>query len=50
MLKDILSVFGGAMGLILRFILIIGLGVGAFYCVVTMFFPRYPLIAKAMLP
>lgn len=46
MLKDILSVFGGAMGLILRFILIIGLGVGAFYCVVTMFF--YPIFWEGL--
>ena len=38
MLKDILSVFGGAMGLIFRFILVLGLGAGVFYCAVTMFF------------
>ncbi len=38
MLKDILSVFGGAMGLIFRFILVLDLGAGVFYCAVTMFF------------
>ena len=38
MLKDILSVLGSAMGLIVRFILIIAMGVGAVYCLFTMFF------------
>ena len=38
MLKDILSVLGSAMGLIVRFILIIAMGVGAVCCLFTMFF------------
>ena len=46
MLKDILSVFGGAMGLILRFILLLGLGAGVFYCAVTMFF--YPIFWEGL--
>ena len=40
MIRDILAVFGGAMWLIVRFILIIGLSVGAVYCLGTIgFFP-----------
>lgn len=40
MIRDILSVFGGAMWLIVRFILIIALSVAAVYCVGTLgFFP-----------
>ena len=38
MIRDIFSVLGGAMGLIVRFILIIAMGVGAVYCLFTMFF------------
>ena len=41
MLRDILSVLGGAMGLIVRFILIIAMGVGAVYCLFTMFFSPF---------
>ena len=46
MLKDILSVLGSAMGLIVRFILIIAMGVGAVYCLFTMFFS--PLIWEGL--
>ena len=46
MLRDILSVLGGAMGLIVRFILIIAMGVGAVYCLFTMFFS--PLIWEGL--
>ena len=46
MLRDILSVLGGAMGLIVRFILIIAMGVGAVYCLFTMFFS--PLFWEGM--
>jgi hypothetical protein len=41
MLKDILSVLGGTIWLILRFILIIALSVGAVYCFGTMFMFRF---------
>ena len=46
MLRDILSVLGGAMGLIVRFILIIAMGVGAVYCLFTLFFS--PLFWEGM--
>ena len=46
MLKDILSVLGSAMGLIIRFILIIAMGVGAVYCLFTLFFS--PLIWEGL--
>ena len=46
MLRDILSVLGGAMGLIVRFILIIAMGVGAVYCLFTLFFS--PLIWEGL--
>ena len=46
MLRDILSVLGGAMGLIVRFILIIAMGVGAVYCLFTLFFS--PLICEGL--
>ena len=46
MLKDILSVLGSALGLIVRFILIIAMGVGAVYCLFTLFFS--PLIWEGL--
>ena len=46
MLRDIFSVLGGAMGLIVRFILIIAMGVGAVYCLFTLFFS--PLIWEGL--
>ena len=46
MIKDIFSVLGGAMWLILRFILIIAMGVGGVYCLGTLFF--YPLLWEGL--
>ena len=37
MFKDILKVLGGTIGMIFKFIFIIGFAFGAFYCVFTMF-------------
>ena len=37
MIKDILKVLGGTVGMIFKFIFIIGFAFGAFYCVFTMF-------------
>ena len=37
MIKDILKVFGGTVGMIFKFIFIIGFALGAFYCAFTMF-------------
>ena len=37
MIRDILSVLGGVIWLIVRFMLIIAMGVGAFYCLWTLF-------------
>ena len=37
MFRDILKVLGGTVGMIFKFIFIIGFAFGAFYCVFTMF-------------
>lgn len=42
MIRDILGVLGGLMGMILKFVLIIAMGVGGVYCFGTMFmFPFF---------
>ena len=37
MIKDIMKVLGGTVGMIFKFILIIAMSFGVFYCVFTMF-------------
>ena len=46
MIKDMLSVFGGVIWLMVRFILILALSGGALYSLGTMFF--YPLIWEGL--
>ena len=46
MVKDILKFIGGAFGMIIKFILIIGLSGGGVYCFGTMF--MFPFIWKGL--
>ncbi|MBR2660536.1 MAG: hypothetical protein IKE15_03960 [Clostridia bacterium] len=47
MIKDILSFIGGAFGMIIKFILIIGLSAGGVYCFGTLF--MFPFIWKGLI-
>ena len=46
MIRDILAVLGGTIGMIFKFILIIGLSVGGVYCFGTMF--MFPFIWEGL--